>query len=572
MDEIAKIRSSSSDGLLKMSILGSGAYGKVYSAMNKDGYKIAVKRSNISKSYNGSTNCLQEFDTLQVVRDYPFFIQIVGLYFMDPFTNSLSKPNHRGRSSSSGKKGALYDKMYLAMEMGDTDAYHWIHKKNSRTGIPYTISEDDKKLFMVHTLLSLEFLHSREIYHRDIKPNNIIIFLNDKGGLKSAKITDFGLSTSFSHQPMSVPGVTTSWYRAPEVSLNKNYDYKSDIWSLACIFYELICFPDNKFLVSADKDTDLLRFHWCNFSFPEDDYYIYNELYKDEESKKVKTVQTVKPISNNKNISYSNFNDINVYRNQQCGNLGIKRLLPANTDEKLANMLDMMFVVTDKNRASATACLNHPYFESCRELITSMRNKFRINDSGEWILKPVYKFCYKSCVARKVGMKWFIHVYSNRHKNPVSEWYSHRTLFQAIRLFDQYLISDLNIKEFDEQCVIMWVNVFLFTAYKYFNVMLTNKNISSFTIGLKDTFTMLSKGLSFEEHCLKNFFVTGIYSKTIYEYSPEYLTDSAIEVLLRVIANEEIPSGTPLSDFWARYECEINLSNKTSYFPHKKSI
>lgn len=569
MDEIDKIRLSCSDGLRKIGKLGSGAYGKVYSALNNKGYKIAVKRSNISKNYEGSTNCLQELDTLQIVRDYPFFIQIVAIYFTNPFINS----NSNKKSVSSNKKNKPHDKIYLAMEMGNTDAYQWIHKCNNKTGIPYTITDEDKKLFMVQTLLSLEFLHSREIYHRDIKSNNIIIFLDNNGRLKNAKITDFGLATAFTNQSMSVPGVTTSWYRAPEVSLNKNYDYKIDIWSLACIFYELICHPHNKYLATVENDTEILKFHWCNFIFPEDDYYIYRELCKSEIESRCRKEIIVKnkgsTIMLEKDENYirtsvNNFDDIHIYKKYQESDPGIHKLLPPDIDEKLLNLFKIMFVVSGEKRASATKCLNHPYFDTHREMIISMRNKYRINNRGEWILQPMYKFSYKSCSIRKIGMKWFSHIYNNRSMNNISEWYSHRTLFQGIRLFDQYLILDKDIKEVDEMTILIWVNIFLFIAYKYFNVMLNNKSITNFSVGINNTYIILTKGINFEEYCLKNFFSTGIYSKTIFEYSPEYLTEKAIEILLRVIINEEIPSNTLLSDFWRRYEYEIYAANRES--------
>jgi len=76
------------------------------------------------------------------------------------------------------------------------------------------------------------------IFHRDLKPDNILIG-NDE---TTVKITDFGLSRgfgiplkSYSHEIM------TLWYRAPEILLgSKEYGPAIDIWSVGCIFYELL--------------------------------------------------------------------------------------------------------------------------------------------------------------------------------------------------------------------------------------------------------------------------------------------------------------------------------------------
>lgn len=51
---------------------------------------------------------------------------------------------------------------------------------------------------------------------------------------------DFGLSRNYS--PKLTPGVTHLWYRAPELLLNnEDYDFAIDMWSLGCIFLEIIC-------------------------------------------------------------------------------------------------------------------------------------------------------------------------------------------------------------------------------------------------------------------------------------------------------------------------------------------
>lgn len=72
--------------------------------------------------------------------------------------------------------------------------------------------------------------------HRDIKSDNILY--NSNGEIKLA---DFGLSKKENHQINHTNRVVTLWYRAPELLLgSRRYDTKIDIWSIGCVFTELI--------------------------------------------------------------------------------------------------------------------------------------------------------------------------------------------------------------------------------------------------------------------------------------------------------------------------------------------
>jgi len=93
--------------------------------------------------------------------------------------------------------------------------------------------------YMAELTSALEQLHSLNIIHRDLKPENILL---DKD--MHLKLTDFGTSKIISEQnekARSNSWVGTAEYVSPEL-LNDKITYKSsDLWSLGCIVFQLIC-------------------------------------------------------------------------------------------------------------------------------------------------------------------------------------------------------------------------------------------------------------------------------------------------------------------------------------------
>nr|GEW63302.1 mitogen-activated protein kinase homolog MMK1 [Tanacetum cinerariifolium] len=99
---------------------------------------------------------------------------------------------------------------------------------------------DRKPLFPgrdhVHQLRLLMELIGTPSEAEDLKPSNIL--LNADCGLK---ICDFGLSRVTSETDFMTEYVVTRWYRAPEMLLNSSdYSAAIDVWSVGCIFMELM--------------------------------------------------------------------------------------------------------------------------------------------------------------------------------------------------------------------------------------------------------------------------------------------------------------------------------------------
>eukprot|EP00276_Gloeochaete_wittrockiana_P001863 CAMPEP_0184672754 /NCGR_PEP_ID=MMETSP0308-20130426/86289_1 /TAXON_ID=38269 /ORGANISM="Gloeochaete witrockiana, Strain SAG 46.84" /LENGTH=761 /DNA_ID=CAMNT_0027120141 /DNA_START=221 /DNA_END=2503 /DNA_ORIENTATION=+ len=97
-------------------------------------------------------------------------------------------------------------------------------------------SEEQVLDWLVQLLLALEYIHERKILHRDLKTKNIFL---TKGG-KVIKLGDFGIARVLGGtMDMAMTVVGTPYYMSPELCMNKPYSYKSDVWALGCIIYEL---------------------------------------------------------------------------------------------------------------------------------------------------------------------------------------------------------------------------------------------------------------------------------------------------------------------------------------------
>jgi 5'-AMP-activated protein kinase catalytic alpha subunit len=100
------------------------------------------------------------------------------------------------------------------------------------------LSEDESRLYFQQMLQALQYCHSLNIIHRDIKPQNIL-YDSDNNCIK---IVDFGLSALLNEKDQKIRelGGTTS-YLAPEIfSMSSGYNGQaSDVWSIGVLLYNL---------------------------------------------------------------------------------------------------------------------------------------------------------------------------------------------------------------------------------------------------------------------------------------------------------------------------------------------
>lgn len=81
----------------------------------------------------------------------------------------------------------------------------------------------------------IEAAHAKNIIHRDIKPQNILISTEGK-----AKVTDFGIARAVSSNTISADVMGSVHYSSPEQARNGFVDGKSDIYSLGIVMYEMV--------------------------------------------------------------------------------------------------------------------------------------------------------------------------------------------------------------------------------------------------------------------------------------------------------------------------------------------
>jgi serine/threonine-protein kinase len=91
--------------------------------------------------------------------------------------------------------------------------------------------------YAIEVARGLSVAHARQMVHRDIKPQNILI---DEEG--RAKLTDFGISRQLEQDGMTATGrvLGTTDYVAPEQAMGRGVDPRSDIYSLGVVLYEML--------------------------------------------------------------------------------------------------------------------------------------------------------------------------------------------------------------------------------------------------------------------------------------------------------------------------------------------
>jgi len=190
----------------KLEKIGEGTYGTVFKARRRDtGELVALKRVRLDEDDEGvPSSALREVCLLKELK-HRNVVRLQDVLHCDK-------------------------KLTLVFEFCDQDLKKYFDSCNGE------IDQEVVKSFMYQLLRGLEFCHARNVLHRDLKPQNLLI--NKNGELKLA---DFGLARAFGIPVRCYSAeVVTLWYRPPDVLFGaKLYSTSIDMWSAGCIFAEL---------------------------------------------------------------------------------------------------------------------------------------------------------------------------------------------------------------------------------------------------------------------------------------------------------------------------------------------
>jgi len=114
-------------------------------------------------------------------------------------------------------------------------------KKMQENQLSTWFSVPEVENFCQQILNGLEYLHTQQIAHRDIKSENILVFINGLFTVQKLCIADFGIAIQIVKNQKNVTKIGTEIYMAPEVQNETSYDpLQSDMWSFGVVLNEML--------------------------------------------------------------------------------------------------------------------------------------------------------------------------------------------------------------------------------------------------------------------------------------------------------------------------------------------
>lgn len=207
---------------ISTNILGTGGFAKVYSGTTLDGNSVAIKvidmlspNMQLPKSVE---KLVQEVYILETF-DHPNIVKCLDIYRETKF-------------------------WYIVLEFCHgtmSDVISWLQLAS------YSDEETEKFIFYYINQLkdALKYVNDQEYVHRDIKPDNILLFRPTEStgwsiGTKAiVKLADFGLARQNEDGMMNTV-CGSPLFMSPEILLHNKYNSKSDLWSVGLVIYKLM--------------------------------------------------------------------------------------------------------------------------------------------------------------------------------------------------------------------------------------------------------------------------------------------------------------------------------------------
>ncbi|CAK0876056.1 unnamed protein product [Prorocentrum cordatum] len=282
---------------------GEGTFSEVLKAQSiKTGKHVAIKCMKNHFDSIDQVNNLREIQALRRLAGHPNIIKLNEVLYDEP-TGRLA----------------------LVFELMEMNFYEAI--KGRRHYLP----EQKVRHYMYETLKALDHMHRNGIFHRDVKPENLLL-LDDE-----VKLADLGSCRGiYSRQPFT-EYISTRWYRAPECLLTDGYyNFKMDLFAAGCVSFELAAlFP----LFPGSNETDQIQ-------------KIHNVLGTPSPELLTRKFR--------RNASHMDFNF------PEKKGTGIERLIP-HADAELTELMKKLLRYDPDERILARQALKDPYFRDLRD-------------------------------------------------------------------------------------------------------------------------------------------------------------------------------------------------------------
>lgn len=284
--ELAKREDITKKYIISKTVLGDGATSLVYLAENSSKQKFAIKRINKEKKTVNQKVLLKEAE-ICLKLNHKNIIKYYEIYEDIKYIN-------------------------IVMEQGQTDLFEFLLK--SPLGyFPDEIAVD----FLIQIFSAIDYLHSINIVHCDIKPENFVLKINKTK--TELKLVDFG---NIRRKPKDKERLNnfsgTREYMAPEALENYGFNEKVDEWAAGVIMYNMLTGADP---FSSDNDSDYkdnIRFKEIKFE------YIKNEKLRNLNKKllnrfinnRITAKEAIDELINIKNeMIFNKDNNLDVFKN-----------------------------------------------------------------------------------------------------------------------------------------------------------------------------------------------------------------------------------------------------------------
>jgi len=389
--------------------LGRGTYGEVYEYNTNGMYtseNVAVKivENDYEHARGINSDLLTEIASMSTLR-HPNVMKILDAFIYT---------NHMCLVLPLANDGSLRDKL-------DAD----------------TITLREKKLICAQLLRGVAYLHSKDVLHGDLKPENVLITTrspntSNKNTCTQYIISDFGLASMARCVEKSNYGanllVFTIHYRPPELLLGGNYTVEGDSWALGCILYEVM--TGSKLAEGGSEIDQILRLIF-QFGTPTEETWPgvskLKEYYPTFPQYPVKPRPVLKDNTNT----------------------------PTGGDEVVWNLL----VMNPKQRITPVQALNNSFFDDVRDMLSTgclFAEEVEESSCEEILLSRVERNLIITSLSPLIRSNlhlWLMEHYKNSVDNVWGRvvalgWYIFNTVLSSIKG-----VSDVNMEKYMDTCL-----------------------------------------------------------------------------------------------------------------------